>query len=105
MNATPLLETHDLRQAFPKPDGDELLVLDGIELSLAEGQIVGLARAFGIGQVDAAAIDRRPVASDRRRDHVYGATGNRSRARHRDGVSELRAVPVANRAGERADRA
>src|SRR5262245_61858881 len=102
MNATPLLETHDLRQAFPKPDGDELLVLDGIELSLAEGQIVGLLGRSGSGK-STLLRDRRPVASDRGRDH--GATGNRSRARHRDGVSELRAVPVANRAGERADRA
>jgi NitT/TauT family transport system ATP-binding protein len=50
MNATPLLETHDLRQAFPKPDGDELLVLDGIELSLAEGQIVGLLGRSGSGK-------------------------------------------------------
>src|SRR5262245_21253832 len=50
MNATPLLETHYLRQAFPKPDGDELLVLDGIELSLAEGQIVGLLGRSGSGK-------------------------------------------------------
>src|SRR5262249_8180723 len=50
MNATPLLETHDLRQAFPKPAGDELLVLDGIELSLAEGQIVGLLGRSGSGK-------------------------------------------------------
>jgi NitT/TauT family transport system ATP-binding protein len=50
MNAAALLETHDLRQAFPKPDGGQLLVLDGIELSLAEGQIVGLLGRSGSGK-------------------------------------------------------
>jgi NitT/TauT family transport system ATP-binding protein len=50
MNAAPLLETHGLRQAFPKPDGGQLLVLDGVELNLAEGQIVGLLGRSGSGK-------------------------------------------------------
>jgi NitT/TauT family transport system ATP-binding protein len=50
MDATALLETRNCRQAFPKPDGGELLVLDGVDLSLAEGQIVGLLGRSGSGK-------------------------------------------------------
>jgi NitT/TauT family transport system ATP-binding protein len=50
MNTVPLLEVHAVRRAFPKPDGSELLVLDGVELSLAEGQIVGLLGRSGSGK-------------------------------------------------------
>ena len=35
----PLLEVHSIRQAFPKPDGSQLLVLDDLNLELADGQI------------------------------------------------------------------
>jgi NitT/TauT family transport system ATP-binding protein len=50
MNAVPLLETHAVRKAFPKPDGSELQVLDGIELGVAEGEIVGLLGRSGSGK-------------------------------------------------------
>ena len=50
MNAAPLLEVHGVRQAFPRPDGGQLLVLDGVELSLAEAQIVGLLGRSGSGK-------------------------------------------------------
>jgi NitT/TauT family transport system ATP-binding protein len=50
MEATPLLEIHEVRQAFPKPDGGQLLVLDGVELSLSEAQIVGLLGRSGSGK-------------------------------------------------------
>ena len=50
MNAMPLLEIHGVCQAFPKPDGGRLLVLDGVELGLAEGQIVGLLGRSGSGK-------------------------------------------------------
>jgi NitT/TauT family transport system ATP-binding protein len=42
MSSTALLDIHGLRQTFPRADGGELLVLDGIELKLVAGQIVGL---------------------------------------------------------------
>jgi NitT/TauT family transport system ATP-binding protein len=45
-----LLDIHALRQTFPRADGGELLVLDGIELALAEGQIVGLLGRTGSGK-------------------------------------------------------
>ncbi|MBU6298812.1 MAG: nitrate/sulfonate/bicarbonate ABC transporter ATP-binding protein [Alphaproteobacteria bacterium] len=48
--ATTLLEIHDVRRTFPKPGGDELLVLDGVNLTLHEGEIVGLLGRSGSGK-------------------------------------------------------
>jgi NitT/TauT family transport system ATP-binding protein len=45
-----LLDVHALRQSFPRADGGEHLVLDGVELSLARGQIVGLLGRTGSGK-------------------------------------------------------
>jgi NitT/TauT family transport system ATP-binding protein len=46
----PLLDIHALRQTFPRADGGEHLVLDDVELSLAQGQIVGLLGRTGSGK-------------------------------------------------------
>jgi NitT/TauT family transport system ATP-binding protein len=48
--STALLDIHALRQTFPKADGGELLVLDGVELELNRGQIVGLLGRTGSGK-------------------------------------------------------
>jgi NitT/TauT family transport system ATP-binding protein len=45
-----LLDIRALRQTFPRADGGEHLVLDGIELKLIEGQIVGLLGRTGSGK-------------------------------------------------------
>ena len=50
MNNSPLLQCTDVRKAFPKPDGEELLVLEGMNLELREGQIVGLLGRSGSGK-------------------------------------------------------
>ena len=50
MNDSPLLQCTDVRKAFPKPDGAELLVLEGMNLELREGQIVGLLGRSGSGK-------------------------------------------------------
>jgi NitT/TauT family transport system ATP-binding protein len=50
MNDSPILQCTDVRKAFPKPDGAELLVLEGMNLELNEGQIVGLLGRSGSGK-------------------------------------------------------
>jgi NitT/TauT family transport system ATP-binding protein len=50
VSSTALLDIHGLRQTFPRADGGELLVLDGIELKLVAGQIVGLLGRTGSGK-------------------------------------------------------
>jgi NitT/TauT family transport system ATP-binding protein len=45
-----LLDIHELRQSFPRADGGEHLVLDGVELALTQGQIVGLLGRTGSGK-------------------------------------------------------
>ena len=45
-----LLDVHALRQTFPRADGGEHLVLDGVDLSLVQGQIVGLLGRTGSGK-------------------------------------------------------
>jgi NitT/TauT family transport system ATP-binding protein len=50
MNAPDLLHLEAVRKTFPKPDGGELLVLDGVNLQLVAGQIVGLLGRSGSGK-------------------------------------------------------
>jgi NitT/TauT family transport system ATP-binding protein len=45
-----LLDIHGLRQTFPRADGGEHLVLDDVDLTLAQGQIVGLLGRTGSGK-------------------------------------------------------
>jgi NitT/TauT family transport system ATP-binding protein len=46
----PLLQCTDVRKTFAKPDGGELLVLEGMNLELYAGQIVGLLGRSGSGK-------------------------------------------------------
>jgi NitT/TauT family transport system ATP-binding protein len=50
MNADVLFQAVEVRKAFPKTDGGELLVLEGVNLQLLEGQIVGLLGRSGSGK-------------------------------------------------------
>ncbi|HXF89310.1 MAG TPA: nitrate/sulfonate/bicarbonate ABC transporter ATP-binding protein [Xanthobacteraceae bacterium] len=50
MNDASLLEVQNVRKSFRKPDGGELLVLDGVNLTLREGEIVGLLGRSGSGK-------------------------------------------------------
>jgi NitT/TauT family transport system ATP-binding protein len=45
-----LLQIESVRQAFPKPDGEALTVLDDINLTLVDGEIVGLLGRSGSGK-------------------------------------------------------
>ena len=48
--AQQLLRIEAVRQAFPKPDGRPLLVLDDINLDMREGEIIGLLGRSGSGK-------------------------------------------------------
>ncbi len=50
MDAVTLLDVHNVRRSFPRPGGEELLVLDGVDLTLHEGEIVGLLGRSGSGK-------------------------------------------------------
>ena len=50
MNTDSLLQVSEVRKSFPKSDSGELLVLDGVNLALAEGEIVGLLGRSGSGK-------------------------------------------------------
>jgi NitT/TauT family transport system ATP-binding protein len=45
-----LLSVDNVCKSFPKPDGGELVVLDGVNLTLVAGQIVGLLGRSGSGK-------------------------------------------------------
>ncbi|MGH6937599.1 ABC transporter ATP-binding protein [Hypericibacter sp.] len=48
--AVPLLELRNIRQAYRKAGGGELLVLDGVSLDIRDGEIVGLLGRSGSGK-------------------------------------------------------
>jgi NitT/TauT family transport system ATP-binding protein len=50
ISTAPLLEVEGVRKSFPKPDGAELLVLEGVNLKLVPGQVVGLLGRSGSGK-------------------------------------------------------
>jgi NitT/TauT family transport system ATP-binding protein len=47
---TSLLEVHNVKRTFPRGGGEELLVLDDVNLALKEGEIVGLLGRSGSGK-------------------------------------------------------
>jgi NitT/TauT family transport system ATP-binding protein len=50
LNLTPLLDVQGVNKSFRKPDGDELVVLENVNLTLRPGEIVGLLGRSGSGK-------------------------------------------------------
>lgn len=50
MNKTPLLQLINVRKSFPKPEGQELLVLNNMDFQLNSGEIVALLGKSGSGK-------------------------------------------------------
>ncbi|HEY3637202.1 MAG TPA: nitrate/sulfonate/bicarbonate ABC transporter ATP-binding protein [Rhizomicrobium sp.] len=50
MEAPDLLQIQDVYRAFPRPGGAELSVLEGVDLKLTQGEIVGLLGRSGSGK-------------------------------------------------------
>src|ERR1700730_14918853 len=50
MNLTPLLDVQGVCKSFRKPDGDQLVVLEQVNLTLRPGEIVGLLGRSGSGK-------------------------------------------------------
>ena len=85
---------------YPGTDGP---AVDALDLHIDDGEFMVLVGPSGSGQDDGAADARRPRGGRRRRDlhrrprrHLPAA----EEARRRDGVPELRALPVPHRRGE-----
>ena len=103
--STVLLDVSHVSQTFAKGSGEiGAPVLQDVSMSLKTGEIVGAARPFRLRQVDAAAHHLRAGAPDRGKGHDRRQAGRRPRGKRRDGVPELRAVPLAHRARQRRDR-
>ncbi len=97
MNTAPLLQVKDVCKAFPKPDGEgQHIVLEGVNLTVNEGEIVGLLGRSGSGKstlLRCIAGLSSPTGGDAL---LPGCAHRRPRAGHLDGVPELRHLPVAH---------
>ena len=105
LNLAPLLDVQGVNKSFRKPDGDELVVLENVNLTLRPGEIVGLLGRSGSGK---STLLRSIAGLDPPSSGVVsylGHAGTGPGGRDRDGVSELRALSLADRARERAARA
>ncbi|HTI00827.1 MAG TPA: nitrate/sulfonate/bicarbonate ABC transporter ATP-binding protein [Acidisoma sp.] len=49
-DAAPLVSIRDCRQSYPKEAASDVIILDGVDLSLKEGEIVGLLGRSGSGK-------------------------------------------------------
>ena len=50
LNLAPLLDVQGVCKSFRKPDGDEVVVLENVNLTLRPGEIVGLLGRSGSGK-------------------------------------------------------
>ncbi len=96
-----LLEVRNCKQAYHKDSASDFVVLDNVDVTIKTGEIVGLLGRSGSGKSTLLRIVAgllTPTAGDG--DLARRAADRAGRGRGH-GVPELRAVPLADRAGER----
>ena len=105
----PLLRANAVCKTYQMPDHLSRLVLDHVDFTLRDGEIVAILGKSGSGKSTFLRILAGLIPASDGAVEYRGQAGERTGARHRDGVSKLRAVPVADgarqcRAGSRSAR-
>ena len=102
--AAALLEVRGCRQAYHKDANADLVVLDDVNLTLREGEMVALLGRSGSGKSTLLRIVSGLLQPTAGEVLWCGRKVHRARRGRRHGVPELRPVPLADRAGERRTR-
>ena len=101
----PLVKVDGVSRTYHKGGGNDLLVLQDVSLELRANEIVSLLGRSGSGKSTLLRIIAGLMPPTRGTVAIDGETVDGPARADRHGVSELRSVPVADRAAERGNRA
>ena len=98
--ASALIEVEHVFKTYPAADRGDRLVLEDVNFRLVPGEIVAVLGKSGSGKSTFLRIIAGLSEPSNGEVRYRGKDGQGPGARRRDGVPELRAVPVADRAGQ-----